>query len=104
MRVIERNGRTAAVAEPAPEAPGWWAEYFGRRQARLRKRILARLRIAEHATPTLYYSLAQFERPEIDHALRSMAGEGIIVAERRTEPRRHKGGPDDVCEWAYWSL
>lgn len=115
-RPIRLNGRRAAaigtaladaaaemlgIADPEPP-PEWWAPLFARRQRRLRARVLRKLEDGEHTTAMMTQRCTGYDEPEIEHALCTLAAEGLVIADRRRSPIRHGGA--ERREWTYWRL
>lgn len=106
MQTQRQRRRIAIAAAPQEEPPPWWRRLFGSRQRKLRARILVRL-TAALATPArgmtkgeLRSYIARFEGPEVAHAMRCLAAQGLIVEDVRTvRPVRGEPRPE-----LYWRL
>jgi len=98
------RGRIDITCDIAPP-PDWWAALFARRQRRLRTLALRHL----SAEPGQWLSTTQvrsavdrYEAEELEHALGSLADEGVI--EWRVRVESQYGAHGRPVERAYWRV
>lgn len=95
--------RLSAFEVESPTVPAWWLAAFGRRQREIRRRIQTWLRLeGEHSTTQVVQRCHGYERTEVEYALASLAGEGVLLHDRRSVPVRH--GAEQTQPASFWRL